>query len=104
MVIKITSSKNNRDRYVTLSEKLLKLLREYYKEYKPQNYIFEGQRNQKYSTRSIQAIFVKALDKTGIKKKATVHTLRHSYATHLIEQGVDIRIVQELLGHKNIKT
>ncbi|GAB4285978.1 MAG: site-specific integrase [Candidatus Dojkabacteria bacterium] len=104
MTIKIIHSKNRRDRYVTLSDKVLILLREYYKRYKPKKYIFEGQKGLKYSTRSIQEIFKKALVNAGIKKKATVYTLRHSYATHLIEQGVDIRIVQELLGHKNIKT
>jgi integrase/recombinase XerD len=104
MTIKIVDSKNNRDRYVTLSNKVLILLGEYHKTYQPVIYIFEGQKGGKYSTRSIQEIFKKALKIAGIKKQATVHTLRHSYATHLIEQGVDIRIVQELLGHKNIKT
>jgi integrase/recombinase XerD len=104
MVIKVVDSKNHRDRYVTLSHKVLILLRDYYKEYRPKEYVFTGQNGGKYSARSIQEVFRKALINAGIKKKASVHTLRHSYATHLIEQGVDIRIVQELLGHKNIKT
>jgi len=80
------------------------MLRNYYKQYKPQKYVFEGIKGGKYSSRSIQRIFYNALTISEISKKASVHTLRHSYATHLIEQGIDVRIVQELLGHKNIKT
>ncbi|MCB9809192.1 tyrosine-type recombinase/integrase [Candidatus Nomurabacteria bacterium] len=104
MVIRISRSKNNRDREVVLSEKILLLLRIYFKEYAPKDYLFEGQKGGKYSARSVQEILKKALKKAGIKKHATIHTLRHSFATHLIENGTDIRIVQELLGHKNIKT
>lgn len=104
MSIRISGSKNNRDREVMLSEKILLLLRKYFKEYIPKNYLFEGQKGGTYSARSVQEILKKALTKTNIKKHATVHTLRHSFATHLIEHGTDIRIVQELLGHKNIKT
>lgn len=104
MMIRIENSKGNRDREVMLSEKLLVLLREYYKIYKPKKYIFEGQKSDMYTARSAEQVFKNALKKTGIQKKASLHTLRHSYATHLIEQGTDIRIVQELLGHKNIKT
>ena len=104
MRIYIKGSKNNRDREVMLSEKILELLRKYFREYKPKEYLFEGQKGGAYSARSVQEILKKALKKAGIKKHATVHTLRHSFATHLIENGTDIRIVQELLGHKNIKT
>lgn len=104
MMVRIENSKGNRDREVMLSENLLPILREYYTLYKPSKYIFEGQKGGKYTARSAQEAFKKALVKSGLKKLASLHTLRHSYATHLIEQGTDIRIVQELLGHKNIKT
>jgi site-specific recombinase XerD len=104
MLIKINQGKGKKDRYVMLSEKLLLLLREYYKEYKPKEYMFEGQKGGKYSARSVQAIFKEALRKSKIKKEASVHTLRHSFATHLLESGSDIRIIQQLLGHSSIKT
>lgn len=104
MMVRIENSKGNRDREVMLSENLLTLLREYYKIYKPKKYIFEGQGGGKYTARSAEQVFKKALQNAKINKEASLHTLRHSYATHLIEQGIDIRIVQELLGHKNIKT
>lgn len=104
MSVHIRGSKNNRDRYVALSEKLLVLLRDYFKLFKPKQYLFEGRNNSKYSVRAIQKIFSKAVARAGINKKVSVHSLRHSFATHLVEQGIDIRIIQELLGHKNIKT
>lgn len=104
MTITVRQGKGNRDRVVVLSEKLLVLLREYFKEYQPKEYLFEGQSGGQYSDRSVQLILKKALAKSKINKEGSVHTLRHSYATHLIEQGTDIRFVQELLGHKNIKT
>jgi len=104
MMVRIENSKGNRDREVMLSQNLLMLLREYYKVYKPKKYIFEGQKGGKYTARSAENILKKALKDSKINKNASLHTLRHSYATHLIEQGPDIRIVQELLGHKNIKT
>lgn len=103
-VIRIRESKGAKDREVPLSQKALDQLRIYYKDYKPAEYLFEGQFGGQYSTRSIQALFKKALIQCGIKKKATVHTLRHSYATHLLENGTDLRIIQELLGHKSSKT
>jgi len=104
MLIKIVQGKGRKDRYVMLSEKLLLLLREYYKQYKPKEYLFEGQKADKYSSRSVQAIFKDALKKANIQKKASVHTLRHSFATHLLEAGTDIRVIQQLLGHSSIKT
>ena len=104
MLIKIVQSKGKKDRYVQLSPKLLELLREYYKEYKPSNHLFQGQSKDEYSPKSIQNILRNALLKCKINKKITVHSLRHSYATHLIEQGTDIRLVQEILGHKDIRT
>ncbi|MBI1939251.1 MAG: tyrosine-type recombinase/integrase [Ignavibacteriales bacterium] len=104
MMIKVIQSKGNKDRYVPLSNKMLLLMREYYKEYKPKEFLFEGQIEKYYSTRSIQAILKTAISKTKIKKKISVHSLRHSYATHLLEQGTDISLIQKLLGHKDIKT
>lgn len=104
MTITIRQGKGNRDRVVVLSEKLLLLLRDYFVEYKPKEYLFEGQSGGKYSERSVQQVLKQTLAKAKINKEGSVHTLRHSYATHLIEQGTDIRFVQELLGHKNIKT
>jgi site-specific recombinase XerD len=104
MLIKITQSKGNKDRYVPLSKNLLQLLRDYWKVYKTKHYLFEGQSGDKYSSRSVQNIFKNALKKSDIQKNATVHSLRHSYATHLLESGTDIRIIQVMLGHKNLKT
>lgn len=104
MTVKIVNAKGSNDRIIMLSEKLLSLLREYFKIYKPRVYLFEGQSGDKYSTRSIQQIFNHAVIKVGIKKKVTVHTLRHSFASHLLENGTDIRFIQELLGHKHLST
>jgi len=104
MKIHIRQSKGKKDRYIMLSENVLKLLREYYKLYKPKDYIIEGQKGGKYSPKSVQNIFKAALKKAGIKKKATVHTLRHSFATHLLDEGTDIRYIQELLGHRKLET
>lgn len=104
MQVLVASGKGKKDRYVVLPESILDDLRSYYKAYQPQIYLFEGQHGGQYSIRSVQHIFKKAMLDAGIQKKIGVHALRHSYATHLIEQGTDIRFVQELLGHKDIKT
>lgn len=103
-IVRINQSKGNKDRIVSLPDKLLEILRDYYLVYKPKNYLFEGAKGNRYSERSVQLVLKKALAKAKIKTEGTVHTLRHSYATHLIQSGIDIRIVQELLGHENIKT
>lgn len=104
MTVKIVNAKGKNDRYVMLSEKLLELLRGYFKEYKPKKYLFEGQNGGKYSARSIQAVFNRAVKAAGINKKVTVHTLRHSFASHLLDKGTDIRFIQELLGHRHLST
>lgn len=104
MTIKIVNAKGKSDRIVMLSEKLLVSLREYFKEYKPKVYLFEGQDGGKYSARSIQQIFKNACRKARIKKKVSVHTLRHSFASHLLDNGTDIRFIQALLGHKHLST
>jgi len=100
-------SKGKKDRYVTLSPVLLDILRQYMKMYKPmpKRYLFEGQKeNEPYSTRSAQTIFNRAVKAAGIHKSVTFHVLRHSFATHLWEKGVDIKYIKELLGHFDIKT
>ncbi len=104
MQVFISRSKGKKDRIVALPQSVLELLRTYYKEYKPQKYLFEGQRGGQYAVRSAQLVFKSALEKAKINKKVGIHGLRHSYATHLIEQGTDILFVKDLLGHNNIKT
>lgn len=103
-LIKIVQAKGKKDRYVPYSDKLRLLLRSYYEEFKPKKYLFEGQHQGKYTERSAAKVLQKAIQKCGIKKKATLHTLRHSFATHLLESGTDIRYIQELLGHNSPKT
>ncbi len=96
--------KGKKDRYTLLSSKTLELLRTYFKEYKPKEYLFEGQEGGGYTARSVQAFFQEICKKVGIKKKVSVHTLRHSFATHLLENGTDLRYIQVLLGHESSKT
>jgi integrase/recombinase XerD len=104
MLIRISHSKGNKDRYTLLSEKLTQLLRIYYQAYKPKYWLFEGQGGGQYSATSIEKIFHRALKNAQIKKHSTPHTLRHSFATHLLEQGISLRYIQELLGHSSIVT
>lgn len=104
MQIRITQAKGKKDRYSLLSPKVLELLRKYVTEYKPKEYLFEGQSGGKYSSASVQQLMRKHRTKANIKKKATPHTLRHSFATHLLDNGTDIRFIQELLGHQHIST
>lgn len=104
MMIHLRGAKGKKDRMVPLSSKLLETLRLYYKVYKPKEYLFEGQDGGCYSSRSVQLILSHAKLKAGVKKKGSTHMLRHSYATHLLESGTDIRFIQELLGHNSIKT
>ncbi len=103
-LIYIRKAKGNKDRVVMLSSGILEDLRQYYKKYKPKEYLFEGQNGGMYSEKSVQNVVKNAASKAGIKKKVTPHTLRHSFATHLLESGTDIRYIQQLLGHKSIKT
>ena len=104
MTIFISKAKGKKDRIVTLSQKLLVELRNYYKEYKPKVFLFEGPGHTQYSVRSVQEVFSKAKMNAGVKIKGGIHTLRHSYATHLLEAGTDIRFIQELLGHNSLNT
>ena len=103
-VIKIRSGKGRKDRVVPLPGNLAELIREYRKQYQPVFYLFEGQKGGRYSPRSIQNVVKKAIEKSGITREASVHTLRHSFATHLLESGTDLRYIQELLGHRSSKT
>ena len=103
-VIIIRQSKGFKDRVVGLSPKILEMLRDYYKEYKPKEYLFEGQKGGKYTASSVRQVFKKACKKAGIRKQVRVHNLRHSYATHLLESGTDLRYIQDILGHKDPKT
>jgi len=104
MLIVIRSAKGKNDRVIGLSKKILLLLRQYYKLYKPRYFLFEGQKGGKYTGSSINHIFQSAKRHVGIKVSGGVHILRHSFATHLHESGYDIRIIQELLGHKSSRT
>lgn len=104
MQVLVARAKGKKDRYVNLPQSVLNLLREYYKIYLPKEYLFEGQRGGAYSVRSLQAVFKKALRAANINKAVGIHSLRHSYATHLLQAGVDISFIKELLGHNNIKT
>ena len=104
MLIKI-AGKGKKCRYSLLSEKVLKELRSYYKEYRPQNWLFEGeQAGEQYSPSALMKILKEAARKAGIKRRVHLHMLRHTFATHLLEQGTDLRTIQELMGHNDIKT
>jgi site-specific recombinase XerD len=105
MLIRIRAGKGQKDRYVPLSKTLREILRAYWKVVRPTKWLFPGQRPDHYiSTRTISRACRQAALKAGIRKRVTPHTLRHSYATHLLEGGTDICTIQKLLGHQNLKT
>ncbi len=104
-IVIIRQSKGKKDRIAPLSPKILEMLREYYIGYKPKTWLFEGQNNNtKYDERSLSNVLKQALTKSRISKPVSLHWLRHSYATHLLESGTDLRYIQELLGHSSSKT
>jgi integrase/recombinase XerD len=105
MVIYILRAKGKKDRIVPLSKTTLHYLRRYYAQFKPVNYLFAGQSASGiYSSRAVQKILDTAKNKAGINRPGSVHALRHSYATHLLDKGVDITYIQKLLGHNDLKT
>lgn len=105
MLIHIKGSKGRKDRYTLLSEKALEILRQYWRKYKPEKWLFGGAKEGRYlSTRTADKIFRVACENAGIRKEVSLHTLRHSFATHLLEGGTDLRYIQELLGHTHSKT
>jgi site-specific recombinase XerD len=99
MLIHIKNAKGRKDRLVPLSSNVLNFLRDYYKKYRPKEYLFNGQSSLKYSVGSCQQIYKKYIEPDG-----HIHTLRHSFATSLLENGTDLRIIQKILGHSNAKT
>lgn len=105
MLIHLRGAKGRKDRCTLLSEAALEQLRAYYKEYKPKEYLFEGANGRIHiSERSVQHVFERAVAASRIRKPVSVHSLRHSFATHLLESGVDLRYIQELLGHSRSET
>lgn len=105
MQILVRQGKGNKDRYTVLSHKLLPGLRKYYCEYKPEGFLFNGRtKGLPISRTTVQRAVKEAAHKCGIKKKVNVHTLRHSFATHLLDDGMDVATIQQLLGHASIKT
>lgn len=100
----VKDAKGKKDRRTILSDNLVKYLNEYLPKYKPRTWLFEGQDGEQYSDSSVSKIFRSACDWAGIKKKASPHTLRHSFATHMLEGGADLRYIQVLLGHSSSKT
>lgn len=103
-VIHIKEAKGKKDRITVLPEQLKEELKNLIAEKDKNIFVFESERGGKLTSRTAQKVFETALKKSGIKKDATFHSLRHSFATHLLENGVDVRYVQELLGHANIRT
>jgi len=100
----IRLAKGRRDRIAPLSEKILLLLRDYFKTHRPKLWLFEGQTGGQYDERSLANVLKQALQKSGIKKPVSLHWLRHSFATHLLEAGTDLRYIQVLLGHSSSRT
>lgn len=104
-LVHIKQAKGKKDRVVPISEKLIIQLRDYYKLFRPQVWLFEGQvPGERYSETSLQLVLKQALHKSKITKPVTLHWLRHSFATHLLEQGTDLRYIQEILGHSSSRT
>lgn len=104
MQVHIVRAKGKKDRYIPLPASILDQLRAYFSQYKPKEYLFEGQWGGPYSARSAQKVFHQALERARINKQTGIHSLRHSYATHLLEAGTNIELIQKLLGHSDLKT
>lgn len=104
MIINVIQGKGKRDRQVMLPKELLSLLREYYKEYRPKEYLFNGQSEPRYSSRSINNFLKDYAQKAGVNKRIYAHLYRHCSFTHLVENGTDISLIQKLAGHSDVKT
>jgi site-specific recombinase XerD len=105
MMIRVSEGKGLKDRYTLLGERNLEILRRYYKAYRPLEWLFPGRNaSEPVSISAVQRVFKRSVQKAGIKKKASVHTLRHCFATHLLESGTDLYYIQRLLGHKSTGT
>jgi site-specific recombinase XerD len=104
MKLHVVKSKGRKDRYTVLSEKVLPVLDDYIEEYKPVDLLFTGARGGMYSVRSVQNVVKNAAKSNGILKKVTPKTLRHTFATHSLENGTDLRYIQEMMGHESSKT
>ena len=102
--ITIKAAKGKKDRQLPFPESLKPLLRRYYIKYQPTDYLFNGQSKPQYTAGSLRSVFRASCNKANIEKKVTLHSLRHAYATHLMDTGTDLRMIQELLGHSDIKT
>jgi len=101
----VKQSKGKKDRIVPISDRVIEFLREYYKMYRPKVWLFEGNiPGQQFSPKGLQSVLKMAVAKSGVTKPVTLHWLRHSYATHLLESGTDLRYIQELLGHNSSRT
>jgi integrase/recombinase XerD len=104
-VLWVRGGKGAKDRMIPISEKVLEMLRGYYRGYRPKGWLFEGEKvGERYSEASIRKVFKQAAARAKVAPAATLHWLRHSYATHLLESGTDLRYIQELLGHKSSRT
>jgi integrase/recombinase XerD len=104
-ILSVVNSKGKKDRVIPLSDRLMNMIKEFYHAHKPKQYLIEGQFNGKPLTASsLQKVFEKAMERARINKPYTIHCLRRSFATHLLENGTDLRFIQELLGHKSSKT
>jgi site-specific recombinase XerD len=105
MTIRVQQGKGGKDRYTLLARRTLEVLREYWREYRPLDWLFPGKpATRPLSVSAVQRVFEKVLHRARIKKSASVHTLRHSFATHLLEAGADLYHIQRLLGHATPKT
>jgi site-specific recombinase XerD len=104
-LLRVRAGKGKKDRYTLLASSIAVEVKEYVSRYRPREWLFEGQiPGHAYAIRSAQRVFELAVKAAGIQKKVTIHSLRHAFATHLLEQGTDIRVIQGLLGHASVKT